>query len=100
VCASPFLFFPLSFSFLPSSWPEPIQEKKWKKGAVAANMYDLWLIVIGARRILKPLAARPAACLMTPPTDFGLSIPLSMFELRETGDCDIFPGLYDGDWWS
>ena len=29
---------------------------------------------------------------MTPTTDFGLSIRLSMFELRETGDWDIFLG--------
>jgi len=99
VC-EPFLFFPSLSLSSPLAGLNRFRKKKWKKGAVAANMYDLWLIVIGARRILKPLAARPAACLMTPPTDFGLSIPLSMFELRETGDCDIFPGLYDGDWWS
>jgi len=30
--------------------------------------------------------------LMTPTTDLGLSIRLSMFELRETGDWDIFLG--------
>jgi len=30
--------------------------------------------------------------LMTPTTDLGLSIRLSMFELSETGDCDIFLG--------
>ena len=29
---------------------------------------------------------------MTPTTDLGLSIRFSMFELRETGDCDIFLG--------
>ena len=29
---------------------------------------------------------------MTPTTDLGLSIRLSMFELRETGDWDIFIG--------
>ena len=29
---------------------------------------------------------------MTPTTALGLSIRLSMFELRETGDWDIFPG--------
>jgi len=29
---------------------------------------------------------------MTPITDLDLSIRLSMFELRETGDWDIFPG--------
>ena len=29
---------------------------------------------------------------MTPTTDLGLSIHLSMFELRETGDWDIFVG--------
>jgi len=29
---------------------------------------------------------------MTPTTDLGLSIHLSMFELRETGDWDIFLG--------
>ena len=28
---------------------------------------------------------------MTPTTDLGLSIRLSMFELRETGNWDIFP---------
>jgi len=30
--------------------------------------------------------------LMNPTTNLGLSIRLSMFELRETGDWDIFPG--------
>jgi len=30
--------------------------------------------------------------LMTPTTDLGFSIRLSMFELRETGDWDIFLG--------
>ena len=30
--------------------------------------------------------------MMTPTTALGLSIHLSMFELRETGDCDIFLG--------
>ena len=30
--------------------------------------------------------------LMTPITDLGLSIRLSMFELRETGDWDLFLG--------
>jgi len=29
---------------------------------------------------------------MTPTTDLGLSIRLSMFELRETGDWDFFLG--------
>ena len=29
---------------------------------------------------------------MTPTTDLGLSLRLSMFELRETGDWDIFLG--------
>jgi len=29
---------------------------------------------------------------MTPTTALGLSIRLSMFELRETGDWDVFPG--------
>ena len=33
-----------------------------------------------------------AAPLMTPATDLGLSICLSMFELRETGDWNIFLG--------
>ena len=41
---------------------------------------------------------------MTPTTAVGLSIRLSMFELRETGDWDIFlgpPGTGEGgDWWS
>jgi len=42
-----------------------------------------------------------AAPLMTPTTALGLSIRLSMFELRETGDWDIFPGTGEGgDWWS
>ena len=31
-----------------------------------------------------------ATPLMTPNTDLGLSIRFSMFELRETGDWDIF----------
>jgi len=35
---------------------------------------------------------RPATPLMTLTTDLGLSICLSMFELRETGDWDIFLG--------
>jgi len=29
---------------------------------------------------------------MTPATDFGQSIRVSMFELRETGDWDLFLG--------
>ena len=33
-----------------------------------------------------------AAPLMTPTTDLGLSIRLSIFELRETGDWDPFLG--------
>ena len=33
-----------------------------------------------------------ASPLVTPTTDLGLSIRLSKFELRETGDCDIFLG--------
>ena len=33
-----------------------------------------------------------ATSLMTPTTELGLSIRLSMFELRETGDWDIFLG--------
>jgi len=33
-----------------------------------------------------------ATPLMTPTTSLGLSIRLSMFELRETGDWDIFLG--------
>ena len=33
-----------------------------------------------------------ASPLMTSSTDFGLSIRLSMFDLRETGDWDIFLG--------
>jgi len=33
-----------------------------------------------------------ATPLMTPTTDLGLSIRLSMFELRETSDWDIFLG--------
>ena len=33
-----------------------------------------------------------ATPLMTPTTDLGLSIRLSMFELRETDDWDIFLG--------
>jgi len=53
-----------------------------------------------------------ATPLTTPTTDLGLSIRLSMFELREAGDWDIFhqsppspvpgsPGTGEGgDWWS
>jgi len=40
---------------------------------------------------------------MTPTTALGLSIRLSMFELRETGDLDIFlgPGTDEGRYlWS
>jgi len=33
-----------------------------------------------------------ATPLMTPTTDLGLSIRFSLFELRETGDWDIFLG--------
>jgi len=33
-----------------------------------------------------------ATPLMTPTTDWGLSIRFSLFELRETGDWDIFLG--------
>ena len=38
-----------------------------------------------------------AAPLMTPTTALGLSIRLSMFELRETGDWDIFLGPPGGE---
>jgi len=41
------------------------------------------------RQLTSTIYATP---LMTPTTDFGLSIRLSMFELRETGDWDIFLG--------
>jgi len=34
--------------------------------------------------------------LMTPTTDLGLSIRVSMFEIRETGDWDILPGTGEG----
>ena len=35
---------------------------------------------------------------MTTTPDLGLSIRVSMFEIRETGDSDIFPGTgKDGD---
>ena len=37
--------------------------------------------------------------LMTPTTELGLSIRLSMFELRETGDWDIFLGPQNGRGW-
>ena len=41
---------------------------------------------------------------MTPTTALGLSIRLSMFELSETGDWDIFLGPPERaraeDWWS
>ena len=40
-----------------------------------------------------------ATPLMTPTTDLGLSIRLSMFELRETGDWDIFPKIFEGGDW-
>jgi len=36
-----------------------------------------------------------ATPLMTPTTELGLSIRLSMFELRETGDFDIFLGTQE-----
>jgi len=39
------------------------------------------------------LAARPATPLMTPTTALGLFIRLSMFDLRETGDWDIWHPL-------
>jgi len=42
------------------------------------------------RQLTSTVYATP---LMTPTTDLGLSIHLSMFELRETGDWDIFLGF-------
>jgi len=41
------------------------------------------------RQLISTVYATP---LMTPTTDLGLSIRLCMFELRETGDWDIFLG--------
>ena len=41
------------------------------------------------KQLISTVYATP---LMTPTTDLGLSIRLSMFELRETGEWDIFPG--------
>jgi len=41
------------------------------------------------RQLISTVYASP---LMTSSTDLGLSIRLSMFELRETGDWDIFLG--------
>jgi len=41
------------------------------------------------RQLISTVYATP---LMTPTTDLGLFIRLSMFELRETGDWDIFQG--------
>jgi len=41
------------------------------------------------RQLISMVYATP---LMTPTTDLGLSIRLSMFELSETGDWDIFLG--------
>jgi len=41
------------------------------------------------RQLISTVYATP---LMTPTPDLGLSIRLSMFELRETGDWDIFLG--------
>ena len=41
------------------------------------------------RRLTWTVYATP---LMTLTTDLGLSIRVSMFELRETGDWDLFPG--------
>jgi len=41
------------------------------------------------RQLTSTVYAKP---LMTPITALGLSIRLSMFELRETGDWDIFLG--------
>jgi len=41
------------------------------------------------RQLISTLYTDP---LMTPTTALGLSIRLSMFELRETGDWDIFQG--------
>ena len=41
------------------------------------------------RKLTSTVYATP---LMTPTTALGLSIRLSMFELRETGDWDIFLG--------
>ena len=44
------------------------------------------------KRQLTLISSVYAAPLMTPTTALGLSIRLSMFELRETGDWDIFLG--------
>jgi len=44
----------------------------------------------GKRQLTSTVYATP---LMTPTTALGLSIRLSMFELRETGDWDIFKFL-------
>ena len=41
------------------------------------------------RQLISTVYATP---LMTPTTDLGLFIRLSMFELRETGEWDIFLG--------
>ena len=40
-----------------------------------------------------------ATPLTTPTMDLGLSIRVSMFELRETGDWDIFLGPRNGRGW-
>jgi len=45
---------------------------------------------LSQKSVLRPLVY--ATPLMTPTTDLGLSIRLSMFELRETTDWDIFLG--------
>ena len=45
------------------------------------------------RQVTSTIYATP---LMTPTTALGLSIRLSMFELRETGDWDIFLGPQNG----
>ena len=42
------------------------------------------------RQLTSTVYATP---LMTPTTDLGLSIRLSMFEMRETGDWDMFLGI-------
>jgi len=51
-----------------------------------------WRAASSGQKTLR-LQRAPLSPLMTPTTDLGLSIRLSMFELRETGDWDIVLGL-------
>ena len=69
---------------LPRRNPTKLRENVFSRGFCP---YGLWLTASGER---KAEGLYPATPLMTHTMDLGLSIRLSMFELHETGDWDIF----------